>query len=300
MTYILIIGYGYVGKAVANFFKDHYNILIYDPHLLDLYKKSNESVQLPESARFVNYENEKKVVFDAYNGNFYYHSTDIILTFICVPTEQKSTGECNTSIVEETVKWLPNGIDIIIKSTVPPGTTDEMSRKYKKNIVFSPEFIGEGKYDKGQFNFDKNIGTIGYFIFGGKPELTKNVINIYQRIGGPSKRYIQTDSKTAETSKYITNSWLATKLTFFYEIDQICKVNETDYNKVRELIIMDPRLTNSHTCVFSNQEKPFDGKCLPKDTSAIVNHSRENGHTLELLKEVLDSCNRISQIRKFN
>lgn len=283
MNFILVIGYGYVGKAVDNFFNDsEYTVLILDPFCE---KPVGNDIQL---SKFVETKDHKIY----YNNNYSVDKSEIKMTFICVPTEEKENGECDTSIVEKVLTEIQTEL-IIIKSTVPPGFTEKMNQRYKKNIIFSPEYIGEGKYDKGKYNFDKKIGEIGYFIFGGNPELTSKVVNMYQKIGGPSKKYIQTDSKSAETSKYMTNSWLATKLTFFYEINQICKINDIDYNKLRELVILDPRLTDSHTCVFYDQKEPFNGKCLPKDTNAIVQESIKKNSKLELLQETLDSCKRL-------
>lgn len=146
------------------------------------------------------------------------------ITFICV----------NEKEVEETVKLVNTDL-IVLVTTVPPGTTDYLSKKYNKNIVFCPVYND-------------------YYIFGGTQENTSKIVPVYQKCGGSSKKYIQTDSKSAETSVYLLNKWLNTKLSFFQQLNEICKVNGSDYNKLRELVLKDPRINNSNTLLLNNQD----------------------------------------------
>lgn len=263
-----IVGYGYVGKAVYQFFNGHKSISeirVYDPML--------------------NMDSQEDV-----------NKMDI--AFVCVPTESLISGRCNISLVKSSVEWLTTET-IVIKSTVEPGTTEKLTKETGKNLVFAPEFIGESTYDTGPYNFHNDMKKHGFFIFGGPKETTSRLVDTFQRIAGPSKQYIQTDATTAEMSKYTINSFLATKLTFCYEFERICKALGADYNEVRELWLLDPRISPSHTSVFHDQRFPFDGKCLPKDLNALVCKSEfDLGYKPDFLNEVLDSCDRIGKIRE--
>ena len=139
-----------------------------------------------------------------------------------------------------------------------------------------------------------------FHTFGGNKEDTTQIINIFSCISGPDKKYIQTTAIDAEIAKYMENSFLACKVIFCHEIDQICKHFNADYNTVRELFLLDPRQSRSHTCVFSNKEYPFDGKCLPKDTKALYMSAKKKGYNANFILEVIESNERISKINNKN
>ena len=120
MKKIFVVGFGYVGKAMVNMLKDHYEVHVYDPaHMPGL------------------------------KNNVMFHSSiddsDCVLSIICVPTPRSEDGSCDISIVEDSLKQL-SARAILIKSTIEIGTTDTLTHLYKRNIVFSPEYIGESKY----------------------------------------------------------------------------------------------------------------------------------------------------------
>ena len=94
---VAIIGHGYVGKAMVEFFKDHYDVFIYDP-------------------------NEK-------NSHTQDEINECDLGVICVPTPMQEDGACDTSVVEHVASWLETPL-VILKSTVPVGTTELLSRRY--------------------------------------------------------------------------------------------------------------------------------------------------------------------------
>jgi len=249
-----IIGYGYVGKAFHNFFKSHYEVLIYDP----LYSMSCTKEEI--------------------------NNCDVGV--ICVPTPENEDGSCDTSIVEETVSWLTTQL-ILLKSTVEIGTTDRLIKTYNKEIVFSPEFAGESKYWTPD-GFATDVKQTPFFIFGGKKELCYKLIEIYTPITGPSKTYRVTEPITAEVTKYVTNTNLAMKVAYCNEIYDLCEKLGTNYYEVRDLWLLDPRTTKSHTAVFTG-ERGFGGKCFPKDTKAMVKLGEKVGVDLSILKTVLES-----------
>lgn len=254
MKKVSIIGYGYVGKALHNFFKDHYEVLIYDPN------------------------------FEGSNTKDEVNQADV--AFISVPTPRGEKGQCDISIVEESVKWVEASV-IVIKSTVEIGTTDYLSEKYKKNIVFSPEYIGESTY-WSPYDFHTDMKETPFFIFGGEDKLCSKVVSLFLPVTGPCKRYIQTDSRSAETAKYMENSFYATKITFCNEMYDLCEKLGVDWHEVRELWLADPRINPMHTAVFEDK-RGFSGKCLPKDTSALNFMAQQRGLPSLLLDSVLKS-----------
>lgn len=259
-----IVGMGYVGTAIAKLFHS------FELEYYDIYKSG--------------YKNDAEEI----------NKCDI--SFVCVPTPEGDYGECSISAVEEVIEWIETPI-IVLKSTVPPGTTDYLIKKYGKNIVFSPEYCGESKYWT-PYKFHTEIIETPFFIFGGAKELTEQIVDLFMQVCGPVKTYRQTTAIEAEMAKYMENTFYATKITFCYEIAQICEHAGIDYNEVRELWLLDPRINPMHTAVFKKNEKPFSGKCLPKDLSALIAYSREKDYEPELLTEVRLSNERISDYIK--
>lgn len=217
--------------------------------------------------------------------------------FTCLATESATDGSCDTSIVEEVINWIESPL-ILIKSTVSPGTTERLQSTTGKRIVFSREYIGESTYDvSGSF---PTMLASPFFTFGGKPTDTKQAVALFTVIGGPNKIYSQTDAMSAELAKYMENCFLATKVVFCYEFDQICEAFGRDYNEVRELWLLhvDPRINPSHTSIFPGNKDPYSRKCLPKDLKAISIASTLQGYVAEFLGAVAESNKRIGNIRR--
>ena len=247
-----IVGYGYVGKALASLFN---NAVIYDIE--------------PEFS-----VNKDKV-----------NKCDI--AFVCVPTPCNKDGFCDISAVEEAVSWLETPI-IVIKSTVPPGTTESLRNKFMKNILFSPEHIGETP-----FHPYKNMRNINFIILGGPKKEASQVAQIYAHSLGPTIRCYFTDSTTAELSKYMANCFFATKVIFCNEFFKIAEAIGVNYEELREVWLADPRISRDHTMVF--QDKPgFEGKCLPKDISALIHFSKSISVDVNLLKKVFE----VNQVKR--
>ena len=259
-----IIGYGYVGKAVYEYFKTHYTVMFYDPYVEG--SVSKEEINQCD------------------------------LGVVCVFTPSKPNGDCDISIVEESISWLNTPL-ILIKSTIKIGTTRMLKEKTGKRICFSPEYIGESLYDTGMFNFNKSMKNHSFYTFGGDKKDTACLVDLFQVVSGPNKVYKQTDETSAEIAKYMENAYFSTKLTFCYEFSEICRANGVDYNEVRECWLLDPRIGTSHTSVFMNKTTPYDGKCLPKDIKAVIAQATEAGYTPEFLADVERNSARITELR---
>jgi UDPglucose 6-dehydrogenase len=252
---IAIVGYGYVGKAMYKFFEKHYDMVVYDPGIFDP-AKANLPCELAT----------KEDV----------NACD--LAVICVPTPTGEAGACDLSIVEESISWVKTPL-ILIKSTVEVGTTEKLKKKTGKRIVFSPEYCGESAY-WSPYAFHTDVKETPWFTFGGDSQDTEAMVNYFMKVVGPTKIYHQTDATTAELAKYVENTFYAMKVTFCYEIAEICKRVGVDYNKMREAWLLDPRLNRMHTAVFQDSIKPFGGKCvLPQSEVSIIGGAPFSGRT---------------------
>ena len=254
---VAIIGYGYVGRGTERFFKDTFDIVIYDPH------KGHD---------------DKEVVNNA------------DLAVISVPTVMNGDGTADLSAVHETFGWIKTPA-IVIKSTVPPGTTKELANQYDMHdrLVFSPEFIGERGYPVPFWEdvpHPTDMKLHSFFIFGGSKEANKKVVRFFEEVSGAHARYVQTDSTSAELTKYMINNWIAAKVTFCNEWFDIANTFGVDYKELRELWLLDGRVGRSHTIVYEDM-RGFGGKCIPKDTNAIVQAAKKTGYEAKLMRSIL-------------
>ena len=259
---IAIVGHGYVGKAVEAFFKDKYNIVIYDP--ADN-KTDKEAVNASDAA------------------------------LVCVPTPMSEDGKVDLSIVREIFSWLDAKL-VVLKSTVPPGTTAMLIKEkgWEDKLVFSPEFIGEGNYPVPHWEnmpHPTDMKLHHFHIFGGSLVARRKAIEIWKPITGPFIKLVQTDTTTAELTKYMENAWIASKITFCNEFFEIAKTFGVDYNELRELWLLDGRVGRSHTLVFEAR-RGFDGKCIPKDTNGIAKAVEAARYYPQYLKAILESNKR--------
>ncbi len=249
---ILVVGMGYVGNVVFDFFKDHYEVTGYDKY--------------------------REGYTDKPEGHF-------DLAVVSVPTQPKEDGSCDTSVVEEVLRWIDADV-VLLRSTVPPGTTDMLKEKTGKRIVFSPEYSGESKY-WSPYTFVNNEKEIDFYIFGGDKEDCQFVIDLYVPVAGPTKKYRMTDARIAEVVKYMENTYFAWKTHFAAEMKHICDAVKVPYWEVRDLWALDPRVDPMHTAVFPGNYG-FGGKCLPKDSLAMLNWSRAAGYNPEILAAIIN------------
>ena len=235
-----IIGQGFVGNAIYQKFKNYFDVHTYD---LDE-SKSNDT--------------KENVIHQQY-------------LFLCLPTPMNTNGSCNVDIIErelENIDLIADNQEIIktvvIKSTIPPGTTQKWNKKYEAlNIVFNPEFLTEA-------NAIEDFNNQNRIILGGPRPATTELRRLYSKVF-PKAHIIKTDSTHAEMVKYLTNSFLATKVSFANEIYQVCEKLNIDYDKVVEYATLDDRLGKSHWNVPGpDGDFGFGGHCLPKDLSALI------------------------------
>ena len=254
-----IIGQGYVGTAVKDVFQNHYDVETYD---IDKSLSSTPTI--------------KKLV------------GIVDLVFVCVPTPMNPDGSCNTFSVEkvigeiETIRRKKCKI-VAIKSTVPPGTTESLNKKCETiKIVFNPEFLTEA-------NFINDFRNQTRIIIGGPRPASTKLRQIYS-LAFPNVPIIKTGSTTAEMVKYMTNSFLATKVSFANEMYQICDKLNIDYDKVVEYSTYDERLGKSHWAVPGpDGHYGFGGSCFPKDLNALIHLARNLDTSLNTIGGAWDT-----------
>ena len=258
---VAVIGYGYVGKGVYNFFKDNFEAIFFDPNIQGSAPKEEMN--------------------------------KCDLGVICVPTPMGKDGSCDLSIIEDVLGWLETPL-ILIKSTIPPGTTKNLCEKTGKKICFSPEYMGEGGYFVPFWKYadPKDMKKHSFQIIGGEEETASRVADFFVRVMGPEARFHITDSKTAELVKYMENAFIATKVTFCNEFYNIAEKIGVDYKELRELWLLDERMGRMFSAVFPDA-RGFAGKCLPKDVNAIARASEKAGYDPLFIKAVLENNERI-------
>lgn len=200
--------------------------------------------------------------------------------FVAVPTPMGIDGSCDTSIVEEVCGWI-DGPLIVLRSTVPPGTTERLRLRSGKPVVFQPEY-GPGETPDHHF---QDLKRVSWVILGGRRSDTVRVADLYKEAFNADLVIHQTDSTTAELTKYMENCYLALKVTFCNEFYSVAEALGVDYNELRELWLLDPRVGRSHTFVYPHQ-RGFGGACLPKDISALVTAARGVGSPALLMEAV--------------
>jgi UDPglucose 6-dehydrogenase len=192
--------------------------------------------------------------------------------FVCVPTPMYEDGQCYISIVKEVLNNLEdsdyNG-DVIIKSTIPPGTTSGLNKKYKNlTLHFSPEFLTEANAND---DFDKQNRIII-----GSDNKSENIVEMFKKVF-PKAKIVVIPTKEAEMVKYTTNCFLATKVSFFNDIYNFCNSKKIDYNTVLKSVLLDDRIGESHTMVPGpDGDFGYGGHCFPKDMNALLYESKGN------------------------
>jgi len=261
-TKIGIIGYGIVGQAVAYGFSNQ------EIHLYDKYKKSEPLKEVIKKSDYL---------------------------FVCLPTPIRADESgIDLNIINENIKKivpLTRKTDkiIIIKSTVIPGTTKGFIKKYPHSLFcFNPEFLTEAAFLQDFINADRNIiGTENDFVF-------RRVSALYQTIM-PKTKIFQTDPTTAEMVKYMANCFLATKVIFSNEMFEICEKLGIKYEEVKEMVIADHRIFDSHLNITT--ARGFGGKCFPKDLLALRALAKKLGVDTQILDAVWKKNLKIRKIR---
>ncbi|MFW6129952.1 MAG: hypothetical protein ACOC56_02135 [Atribacterota bacterium] len=249
-----IIGLGFVGNALAETFKKKYEIKKYDIS--------------PEKS---SHNFEETILCD--------------FVFVCLPSPMAFIhgGPCDLSIIDDFFDKAKKILNykgtqpiFIIKSTIPPGTTEELNIKYNLNIIHNPEFLTA----KNAVNDFKNPSRI---VLGGIPNVVEPVIDLYTDFFPETDIYTMS-SKESEMVKYVANCFLAVKIMFFNEMKLLSDAKNMNWNNILKAVLSDKRINSSHTKVPGDDGlRGFGSFCFPKDINALIHTFKKEGLDAKIL-----------------
>lgn len=213
--------------------------------------------------------------------------------FICVSTASNQDGSCDVSGVENVCRELnmlasQRGVkkDVVIKSTVEPGTTDRLAKEFVGlRFAFNPEFLRERAAIHDFCNQD--ICVIGTE----HDDLYKKVVDIY---GNLSKEYVRTTPINAEFVKYFLNVFNSTRIIFANLFYDLAKNVGADYNEIKSIAVKRHNMIDYYLDCNENL-RGFGGKCLPKDTLAIQAFAKKIGVNYDFLNGLLSDNDRLNK-----
>ena len=221
-----------------------------------------------------------KIVDPQYNENTITDDSDGYI--VCVPTPSEDSGACDMTIVNTVVKACPSDKPILIKSTISLEGWQVLSAM-KKEITFSPEFLTAA-------NANEDFANQEFMLFGGGN--TEFWHDVFILVKGFKPMYASVEELIL--TKYLRNSFLATKVAFFNEVYDFCQNTNINYNNVAEMVGMDDRITRSHMQIPGpDGERGFGGACFPKDTMALLLTGLHYKSPFSILRQVVESNKRI-------
>ncbi len=289
--HICVVGTGYVGLVTGTCFSEFgVDVTCVDIDEQKVEKLKNGIVPIYEPGLDV------MIVRNMKEGRLNF-TTDIssavqnsLVIFIAVGTPPKSDGSADLQYVEQVARTIAlsmNGYKVIVnKSTAPVGTGNwikEVIRKSQKNdhrfsVVSNPEFLREGSAIEDFMRPDRVV------IGAEDPEAIAIIKDLYAPLYLIETPFVITNLATAELIKYASNAFLATKISFINELANLCDRVQADVHHVAKGMGLDRRIGSK----FLHPGPGFGGSCFPKDTSALVEMSKEKNYEFKIVKATLE------------
>jgi UDPglucose 6-dehydrogenase len=260
---IAIIGSGYVGMSLATLLSQMHKVNIYDLDERKL-EKINQKVSPIKDDLIDEYLSTKNL--ELYTKKSLKEAVDKVdIIIVATPTDyDDNKNYFNTDSVDKSIEQIlkiNNDAFIIIKSTLPEGHTEYLKNKFNtENIIFSPEFLREGKalYDN---LYPSRI------IVGNRCQNAQIFANILKKASlKPDVKVLLTSSKEAESIKLFSNTYLALRVAFFNELDSYALSKGLNAEDIINGVSMDDRIGNH----YNNPSFGYGGYCLPKDTKQLL------------------------------
>lgn len=200
--------------------------------------------------------------------------------FVCVPTPRSSEGSASLEAVRSVFSRIAEGKIAVLKSTVPPGTTEELQKNYPAlKVLFNPEFLTEKRAWEDFLKPDRQI--VGFT--ASSIDAAHAVLSLLPKApfmspwGVNTYRPVKITATEAEMIKYGGNVYFARKINFANALADLASSHGVDYENIRLGMAADFRIGDSHLDVMHGGYRGFGGYCFPKDLDALLAHFRERG-----------------------
>jgi UDPglucose 6-dehydrogenase len=255
------VGYGYVGRATARAFSSVADVAYADP-------------AMPGGRGLADLLSWSDAIF------------------VCVPTPMEASGAADLRIVHDVMAQLATDVEVpvLLKSTVPPGTGAQLSRRWPNlPLVLNPEFLRERHHLEDALSPARIV--LGW-TDGIDDARRACVLDLYAR-RFPDAPVMEVTAMEAELIKYASNALLGVKVSFANELAELARRLGTNWEPIRQALILDPRVGDSHLSVPGPDGRPgFGGACLPKDMASLLRVATDAGIELDVVAAALSGNER--------